>query len=1630
FDAGNNTDANSFVKTKSYDYSNYFLKESENINSIAGYYSYSVNPKSAVYNENLFNQGSDITKNVIFKSAPLANSYGITGRGAIAYSGGVYSCDFNSTQNGNPVTYTIQVSFGSSTYAVVKILKNNAALNRNDNSYEIQSVLSVCTNLVYNSASYTNQPIDTTLTNVTYAISSTLSINALNGLINEGGTVATIGTNTVSNSDYSCYQLLNGSTEVGALYIYNQTNKIVIINYQNVVFNGTGELSTRNLTNIAGYNSAKNEAVVIFQNQYFKLNCYASNDAPDVYSYYVPKTSPTSLTILKLKLDYYDGYSYYDGSDNIKTLSKENADGTPADAAPVYSQYVNVLVNDSGSTINESTFYKLYDKNGNVSYSVNVTQSGKTFTIYIYENGSVRAQFTAKNTEKSFNNYGDLNDIMNSLNTGAVNNHWTTTGVKVDSLKLLPLPKLTDTTKIKDYYKPAKIVTKLDKLSKSLVTFDFNVFNPSGSRSTFAFRFNLKLFSGASAKPYDVKVFTLKNQGAFSLDYGFDGKDAIGLRYLYMPSDINVIVLVLGTIVIFNVLMQSMWGLIKRIYDIVILFIVMPGFAATIPIDDGGRFAKWKDKVISSVFSAYGVLVGLNLFFVLVPAIDSATGNLFVASDLPETVSRTIFGTAVGVAFLNKLVSLLFTLVALTLIKTLPGYFSKLTGFGDAYFDGSKTLSKVKEVLKEGGDTVSGRNAKNFIDNSILGKDKDGNHPFTKGMLSNFIPGSALVGGAINDLRKKAAAKYPPPETDKQKEEEKPQTTTTQSDPLGNPGEKQTTTQTTSSGSGFGGTQNNEPIEVNGTNDKNDWVEKSTEGLKGKDLFEANVQNAMADVDKNGEFNATLEQVNSMKGMLGSGFTAFASKTGDKDENGNDIWSVKVGKIGADEAKYSEQEAKTGATMEAAANKMAAYDTQIADLKGKQSGFDTSEQMAIKETQDAYNALSGAIDINKYGEFQNLTSENERKTKALSGIQDKISDLHSQNDAARAKLDEGRQLVKNLEAAYMLQSDKNSDAAKGIYKQLQDAREGVRTTEAGINNRNEDIKKYSDQRDKWKDEIKANNAQIASMSNGKSVSEVNTLVERYSNAKNHQRNISEASSANKAQIEKLEAQRKVAENSYNNSKNSQEIAQQKRDGIIGSRYEEASRKATSQYEAAVKRQQHIDGVTKVLADTTGRVSEDNKRQAARKYVNAYYSGLSDADKNAKIDSMMKGGIKAEQQSVHNDVVTKGAIANGAQQLANKHLGTHTANPIDSNGRTQNQRTAIETKAKADEAARVARENAQKAARDAQAKIDNTPRTVKEWFKDKTSRDAGSRLQRLSAKRDRLIEKGAIDPNSGRGAFKLKQIEKQMVKTAANASKTGQDIHHTASGRSVSQRAIETTRGLARRDIAADVQKTLKAQGTKQHKVVNKQTGEVVKTRGGAPDIAKNSVIAKKNIAQDLGISTEEIHGEKVRKVTSQKSNKEVKQVLQKDFGMSKEDSEKFVKEHKKELKTTRAQKSFSDSDSARAIRILREEAPAPKKVIDKGTGQATTSSSRSSSSRGQTQSGNGSSQGQNKGPGKNDKGEDKNKKGSNGGNDGDEGGRKLTGVKAQNFCQSCGKNLAGVDSTICPECARKERGGH
>ena len=58
-------------------------------------------------------------------------------------------------------------------------------------------------------------------------------------------------------------------------------------------------------------------------------------------------------------------------------------------------------------------------------------------------------------------------------------------------------------------------------------------------------------------------------------------------------------------------------GLVKRIYDIIVLIICMPLVCGTIPLDDGARFRAWRETFMSKVLIAFGAVIAVNVFFMI-----------------------------------------------------------------------------------------------------------------------------------------------------------------------------------------------------------------------------------------------------------------------------------------------------------------------------------------------------------------------------------------------------------------------------------------------------------------------------------------------------------------------------------------------------------------------------------------------------------------------------------------------------------------------------------------------------------------------------------------------------------------------------------------------------------------------------------------------------------------------------------------------------------------------------------------------------------------------------------------------------------------------------------------------------
>lgn len=102
----------------------------------------------------------------------------------------------------------------------------------------------------------------------------------------------------------------------------------------------------------------------------------------------------------------------------------------------------------------------------------------------------------------------------------------------------------------------------------------------------------------------------------------FENEDS---RYVELPmvelSSFNVFLAYLVVVVMLVAIIWTMLGLGKRVYDLVVLFIMLPLISATVPLDDGARFKTWRETVISKVFLAYGAVFAVNVFLLIIPTI-------------------------------------------------------------------------------------------------------------------------------------------------------------------------------------------------------------------------------------------------------------------------------------------------------------------------------------------------------------------------------------------------------------------------------------------------------------------------------------------------------------------------------------------------------------------------------------------------------------------------------------------------------------------------------------------------------------------------------------------------------------------------------------------------------------------------------------------------------------------------------------------------------------------------------------------------------------------------------------------------------------------------------------------------
>ena len=114
----------------------------------------------------------------------------------------------------------------------------------------------------------------------------------------------------------------------------------------------------------------------------------------------------------------------------------------------------------------------------------------------------------------------------------------------------------------------------------------------------------------------------------------------------YELRDLDFFVGILGGLVILVMFVMSSITFIQRIFDIILLYIISPISVSTIPVDDGNRFRIWKEMLIAKVLGAYGVILSMNLFFIVMPQVQQI---VFFSNAFKDGIIKILF--LIGGAF-------------------------------------------------------------------------------------------------------------------------------------------------------------------------------------------------------------------------------------------------------------------------------------------------------------------------------------------------------------------------------------------------------------------------------------------------------------------------------------------------------------------------------------------------------------------------------------------------------------------------------------------------------------------------------------------------------------------------------------------------------------------------------------------------------------------------------------------------------------------------------------------------------------------------------------------------------------------------------------------------------------------
>lgn len=166
------------------------------------------------------------------------------------------------------------------------------------------------------------------------------------------------------------------------------------------------------------------------------------------------------------------------------------------------------------------------------------------------------------------------------------------------------------------------------------------------------------------------------------------------ISQIYDYSRINYLLLIFGGCIVIKTLYYTCFGMIVRLYQCGMLFIISPAVIGMTPVNEGG-LGKWRSEFVGQALSAYGVVLALNIFFVLVRVLLSIDFSF-------EGVTGYFFGASMMEGLLKAIIVMGGTISIEKFAKELGGFF----GAKDALSQGKEMEGAIKKAVQDVGNGI------------------------------------------------------------------------------------------------------------------------------------------------------------------------------------------------------------------------------------------------------------------------------------------------------------------------------------------------------------------------------------------------------------------------------------------------------------------------------------------------------------------------------------------------------------------------------------------------------------------------------------------------------------------------------------------------------------------------------------------------------------------------------------------------------------------------------------------------------------------------------------------------------------------------------------------------------------